>query len=102
MTIRKAVSGDEDSILELIKELAVYEKEPNAVINTSQQLAKHHGQIPTRVCDCNNGRFRFRQILTGIRNSCPRPPTRTASGRNSSRETREHSGHRERRQDHHH
>ena len=41
MTIRKAVSGDEDSILELIKELAVYEKEPNAVINTSEQLAKH-------------------------------------------------------------
>ena len=41
MRIRKAIPGGETSILELIKELAVYEKEPDAVINTSDQLAKH-------------------------------------------------------------
>lgn len=37
--IRKAVPGDEHAILGLIKELAEYEREPNAVINTAEQLA---------------------------------------------------------------
>jgi len=37
--IRKAERGDEKAILHLIKELAEYEREPDAVINTEQQLA---------------------------------------------------------------
>ena len=38
--IRKAQQGDELTIHALIVELAVFEKEPNAVVNTPQQLAK--------------------------------------------------------------
>ena len=38
--IRKARRGDENAIIELIKELAIYEKEPlTAVKNTPEQLA---------------------------------------------------------------
>lgn len=39
MLIRKAVIGDEEAILALIRELAVFENQPNAVINTKEQLA---------------------------------------------------------------
>ena len=37
--IRKAVPGDEVAIMGLVQELAEYEKEPDAVINTPEQLA---------------------------------------------------------------
>lgn len=40
MEIRSAKIGDETAIHNLIVELAVYEKEPNAVVNTPNQLAK--------------------------------------------------------------
>lgn len=39
MNIRAAEKGDESGILSLIKGLAEYENEPDAVINTAQQLA---------------------------------------------------------------
>jgi GNAT superfamily N-acetyltransferase len=39
MKIRRAEKGDENAILGLIKGLAEYEKEPEAVINTAEQLA---------------------------------------------------------------
>lgn len=39
-TIRKTKKGDETALLTLIQELAEYEKEPEAVINTAEQLAK--------------------------------------------------------------
>lgn len=39
MKIREAVRGDEAAIFQLICELATYEREPHAVINTPQQLA---------------------------------------------------------------
>lgn len=39
MTIRWAKPGDEDSIIGLIQELATFENEPDAVINTAEQLA---------------------------------------------------------------
>lgn len=39
MIIREAKRGDEKAIHQLIVELATYEKEPDAVINTPQQLA---------------------------------------------------------------
>ena len=39
MIIRVAKPGDETAIHQLIVELAVYEKEPDAVINTPKQLA---------------------------------------------------------------
>lgn len=38
MNLRKAQPGDEGAILELIKGLAVYENEPDAVENTAQKL----------------------------------------------------------------
>ncbi len=37
--IRKVAPGDEIALIGLIQELAVYEKEPDAVKNTAQQLA---------------------------------------------------------------
>lgn len=40
MEIRPATQGDEKAIHALIVELAVYEKEPDAVSNTAEQLAK--------------------------------------------------------------
>lgn len=39
MAIRWAKPGDEDSIIGLIQELATFENEPDAVINTAEQLA---------------------------------------------------------------
>ena len=36
--IRKATKGDEKEIMMLIKELALFEKAPNEVINTAEQL----------------------------------------------------------------
>lgn len=39
MIIREAKKGDEHAILRLIQELAIYEKAPNEVINTTEQLA---------------------------------------------------------------
>ena len=39
--IRKATLGDEKDILLLIKELAVYEKEPDAVEITTEELRSH-------------------------------------------------------------
>lgn len=38
MIIRGAQKGDETAILDLIKELAAFEKEPDAVINTAEKL----------------------------------------------------------------
>lgn len=38
MIVRKARPGDELAILELIRELAIYEKQPDAVINTAENL----------------------------------------------------------------
>lgn len=48
--IRKAERGDEHSILQLVKELAEYEREPDAVINTAEQLAID--LFDDKVCDC--------------------------------------------------
>ena len=39
--IRKAIPGDEATIFELIKELALYEKEPLEVTNTASDLKQH-------------------------------------------------------------
>ena len=39
-TIRKAISSDMSSVLELIKELAVFERQPDAVIITTDDLVK--------------------------------------------------------------
>ena len=39
LNIRKARPGDEIALMSLIQELAIYEKEPEAVINTAEQLA---------------------------------------------------------------
>ena len=48
--IRKAIPGDEISIIRLVQELAEYEKEPDAVINTPQQLAIDLFQ--DKICEC--------------------------------------------------
>lgn len=39
ISIRKAVEGDEFAIFDLIKELALYEKAPEQVTNSAEQLA---------------------------------------------------------------
>lgn len=39
ISIRTAIPGDEKAIFELIKELALYERAPDQVTNTSMQLA---------------------------------------------------------------
>ena len=49
-TIRQAVSGDENAIMGLVQELAEYEKEPDAVINTPEQL--HVDLFEDPVCEC--------------------------------------------------
>lgn len=49
MIVRSAKTGDEIAILELIKELAIYELQPNAVINTSEQLKKD--LFERNICD---------------------------------------------------
>lgn len=41
MEIRKAQRGDEQAIMELIHGLAVYENEPDAVVNTAEALGRH-------------------------------------------------------------
>lgn len=48
--IRKAVRGDETAILGLIKELAEYERESDAVINTAEKLAVD--LFNDKICDC--------------------------------------------------
>jgi len=40
MNIRKAKRGDEGFLIEMVKELARYENEPEAVENTAEKLAK--------------------------------------------------------------
>ncbi len=49
INIRKAVSGDEEAIITLIQALALYEKAPDEVINTPEQLHKH--LFVEKVCD---------------------------------------------------
>lgn len=39
MLIREARRGDEAEIIDLVIELAIFEKEPNAVVNTPEKLA---------------------------------------------------------------
>lgn len=41
MEIRKAQRGDEFAIMELIHALALYEKAPDAVVNTAEELGVH-------------------------------------------------------------
>ncbi len=50
MILRVARPGDEIAILGLIKELADYEKAPNEVINTANQLSVD--LFEDQVCDC--------------------------------------------------
>jgi GNAT superfamily N-acetyltransferase len=49
MTIRPAKPGDEQAIHALIVELAIYEREPDAVINTPKQL--HHDLFIDPICE---------------------------------------------------
>jgi GNAT superfamily N-acetyltransferase len=49
MEIRKAQLGDAEAILGLIKELAIYENQPNAVINTVDQL--NEDLFDRKICD---------------------------------------------------
>lgn len=48
--IRKAKPGDEKPIMGLVQELAEYEKEPDAVINTPEQLYIDLFEDP--ICEC--------------------------------------------------
>ncbi len=48
--IRKAIPGDEVAIMGLVQELAEYEKEPDAVINTPEKLAVD--LFEDKVCHC--------------------------------------------------
>lgn len=48
--IRKAKPGDEHAIMELVEELAAYEKAPEEVINTAEQLAID--LFDDKICDC--------------------------------------------------
>lgn len=48
--IRKAVPGDEVAIMKLVQELADYEREPDAVINTPEQLKIDLFDDP--ICEC--------------------------------------------------
>jgi GNAT superfamily N-acetyltransferase len=47
--IREAQKGDEFAIMQLIKALALYEKAPEQVSNTAEELGKH--LFEERVCD---------------------------------------------------
>jgi GNAT superfamily N-acetyltransferase len=49
-TIRKAIPGDEKAIMGLVQELAEYEREPDAVINTPEQLRVDLFDDP--ICEC--------------------------------------------------
>ena len=56
-SIRKATSSDMDGVLKLINELAVYEKEPDAVKITAQTLRDHGlGAPPFYLFCCNTSR----------------------------------------------
>lgn len=49
--VRSAIPSDMENVLELIKELATYEKAPNEVINTTENLLKDcFGEH--KICDC--------------------------------------------------
>tara|TARA_B100000508_G_scaffold141092_1_gene146472 strand:- start:144569 stop:145024 length:456 start_codon:yes stop_codon:yes gene_type:complete len=48
--IRDAQPGDERAIMDLVQELAEYEKEPDAVINTPEQLKFDLFEDP--ICEC--------------------------------------------------
>ena len=48
--IRKAIPGDERVIMDLVQELAIYEREPDAVINTPEQLKVDLFDDP--ICEC--------------------------------------------------
>ncbi len=48
--IRKAKRGDETAIMGLVQELADFEKAPNEVINTPEQLAID--LFDDKICDC--------------------------------------------------
>ena len=49
--IRQATSADAQSILALIKELAVFEREPHAVVLTTDDLVRDgFGEHPSFVC----------------------------------------------------
>ena len=43
--IREAILGDEKDILLLVKELAVYEKEPDAVEITTEEIRSHQREL---------------------------------------------------------
>ena len=49
MIIREAKLGDEKQIMELIHALAVYEKAPDEVVNTSEAL--HHHLFNEKICE---------------------------------------------------
>lgn len=49
MIIRPAIKGDEFSIMNLIKALAEYEKAPEQVSNTAEDLGRH--LFEERICD---------------------------------------------------
>jgi GNAT superfamily N-acetyltransferase len=48
MKIREAKRGDEHAIMELIRALALYEKAPEQVVNTAEDLGKH--LFDERIC----------------------------------------------------
>lgn len=49
MTIRVAQRGDEHAIMQLINALALYEKAPDEVVNTTEDLGKH--LFDEKICD---------------------------------------------------
>lgn len=49
MIIREAQKGDETAIMELIRGLAEYEKAPEQVVNTAEDLGKH--LFDEKICD---------------------------------------------------
>ena len=54
ITIRKANSEDFTSVLDLIKELAKFENEPNAVINTVAKMEKEQDSFYCLVAETDN------------------------------------------------
>ena len=57
-SIRKAEARDMSSVLDLIQELAAFEKEPNAVIVTTEDLIQH-GFGKVSLFSCFVARFHF-------------------------------------------
>jgi GNAT superfamily N-acetyltransferase len=49
MQIREAKRGDEYAIMELIRALSVYEKAPDQVVNTAEDLGRH--LFDERICE---------------------------------------------------